>query len=403
MHFFTFVVTTLSVKIMGFLLLALCLSAILFYCYAIYAALLFSKSRTITQDFRPPVTVLKPVCGGNAELYTNLASFCQQDYPNYQIIFSVRDPLDSGNAIVKQIIHDFPELDAQLVVCSKMIGTNPKVSNLANAVVNAKHDILVIADSDIRVSTNYLQQVIQPLHDPKVGVVTCLYRSIAKGWVSTLEAIGISTDFHAGVLVSSQLEGIKYAFGSTIVIRKHVLDVIGGFEAIADYLADDFQLGYLPTQAGHKVVLSNYVVQHVLSSSTLLEAIQRQIRWARCVRVSRPWGYLGLIFTYGTVTSLLLLVATGESRLGWSMLIITWVMRLVMGWVVGVICLRDSNVQKLVGIIPIRDLITFVIWICAFFGDTIVWRGRQLKLMKNGKLVETMNDFAKVKLTGVAD
>ncbi len=386
--------TTLSLTIIHFLLLILCISAVLFYCYGIYAAFaFFHHPHPLQLNFHPPVTILKPICGKDDETYNNLVSFCQQKYPNYQIIFCVRDPIDCGIPVVKQIIHEFPELDIELVVCEDIIGTNPKVSNLANAVTKAKHEILVIADSDIRVGIEYLQRVIQPLEDKSVGVVTCLYRSLAKGWASILEAVGTATDFHAGVLISNQIEGIKFAFGSTIVIRKQVLDEIGGFGAIADYLADDFQLGYLPTQAGSMVVLSDYIVDHVLASSTIADSIQRQIRWARCIRVSRPWGYLGLIFTYGTVTSLLLLIATGGSTIGCAVFAITWVMRLVMGWVVGVIYLQDFGVQKFFWIVPVRDVIGFLIWCYSLFGSTIEWRGRRFRLIKGGKLVEITNNI----------
>ncbi|MBE9037887.1 bacteriohopanetetrol glucosamine biosynthesis glycosyltransferase HpnI [aff. Roholtiella sp. LEGE 12411] len=374
--------------IIDVLLLILCLSSVLFYCYGIYAAIAFwNHPHPITPEFHPAITILKPICGVDSDAYQNLASFCQQDYLEYQIIFAVRDRQDPGIEVVNKIIQQFPDTDIHLVVSDRIIGTNLKVSNLANAVAAAKHEILLIADSDIRVETDYLQRVIQPLKAESVGVVTCLYRSLAQGWVTTLEALGTATDFHAGVLVSNQLQGIKFAFGSTIVIRKQVLELIGGFEAIADYLADDFQLGYLPAQAGYKVVLSDYVVEHVLASSTLVDAIQRQIRWARCIRVSRPWGYLGLLFTYGTVTSLLLLIATGGSVVGWTGLVITWLMRLVMGWVVGVKILNDSVAKKFLWVIPLRDLIHFAIWCYGFVGSTIEWRGQQLKLIKGGKLV----------------
>lgn len=397
MHISTSLTTSFSLSIVDFLLLILCLSAVLFYGYAIYAAIAFFRyPYPVNPSFHPPITVLKPICGLDGEAYENWASFCQQKYPNYQIIFSVRDPLDSGIAVVKQIIHDFPELDIQLVVSDRTIGTNAKVSNLANGITKAKHEILVIADSDIRVGTDYLQRVVQPLQYASVGVVTCVYRSLASGWVSTLEAVRIASDFHAGVFVCNQLDGIKFAFGSTVVIRKQVLDVIGGFGALADYLADDFQLGYLSAQAGYKVVLSDYIVEHVLASSTLTDAIARQIRWARCVRVSRPRGYLGLIFTYGTMASLLLLIASDGSIIGWATLVITWVMRLGMGWIVGVEHLQDSCVQKFFWLIPVCDLINFVIWCCGLIGSTIEWRGRRLRLTKGGKLVEITHDFAKV-------
>ncbi len=370
------------------LLLFFCLSAIFFYCYAIYALIVMEgQPHSIASSFQPPVSILKPICGLDGNAYANLASFCRQDYPVYQIIFSVRDPQDSGIALVKQIIHDFPELDIQLVVSTSTIGTNLKVCNLANALTKAKYDILVLADSDIRVGEDYLQRVIEPLQDQSIGVVTCPYRTSAQGWVATLEAIGTATDFHLGVLVSKQLEGMKFALGSTIVIRKQVLEAIGGFRAIADYLGDDFQLGHLPALAGYKVVLSKYVVEHGLATSKLGDALQRQIRWARGTRVCRPWGYLGLVMTYGTVSSLLLLITTGGSTLGVLVLAITWLVRFVAGYLVGVRFLQDQNVRKFFFLMPIRDLIGFVIWCCGLVGDKIEWRGRRLKLTKGGKLL----------------
>ncbi|MBW4561896.1 MAG: bacteriohopanetetrol glucosamine biosynthesis glycosyltransferase HpnI [Mojavia pulchra JT2-VF2] len=387
---------SLDLALIKLFLIILCLSAIFFYCYGIYAAIAFcSHPHAINREFHPPVTILKPICGVDWEADKNLASFCQQNYPEYQIIFAVRDRNDPGIKVVEKIIQQFPDVDINLVVSDRIIGANLKVSNLANAVTAAKHEILLIADSDIRVGTDYLQRVIQPFQDEQVGVVTCLYRSLAQGWVTILEAIGTACDFHANVLVSNQLEGIKFAFGSTIVIRKQALEAIGGFGAIADYLADDFQLGYLPAEAGYKVVLSDYVVDHVLATSTVADTIARQIRWARCICVSRPWGYLGLLFTYGTVNSLLLLLTTEGSIFSWNVLVITLLLRLVMGWVVGVGILNDPSAKKFLWMIPIRDLIHFVIWCCGFMGTTIEWRGQHLKLIKGGKLVAIANNSPK--------
>jgi ceramide glucosyltransferase len=374
-------------RIIDVLLFIICLSSVLFYAYGIYAAIIFwSHPYPISPQFHPPVTILKPICGLDSYTYENFASFCQQDYPKYQMIFGVSAHEDPVIEVVEKIIQQFPDVDIHLVVSAQIIGANLKVSNLANALVAAKHEILIIADSDIRVGKDYLQRVIQPLKNPKVGVVTCMYRSLANGWVATLEAIVTATDFHAGVLASNQLEGTKFACGSTIAIRQEVLKTIGGFEAIADYLADDFQLGYLADEKGYKVVLSDYVVDHVLAITTITDAIRRQIRWARCIRVSRPWGYLGLFFTYGTVASLCLLMATKGSIVAWIALVITWVMRLIMGWIVGVNILNDPIAKKFWWVVPLGDLIHFGIWCYGFLGSTIEWRGRQLKLTKEGKL-----------------
>ncbi|MGK7878363.1 MAG: bacteriohopanetetrol glucosamine biosynthesis glycosyltransferase HpnI [Xenococcaceae cyanobacterium] len=370
------------------LLFILCLSAVWFYCYGIYAALAFSRHpQPVDPDFHPPITILKPICGLDDNTYKNFASFCRQDYPEYQIIFSVRDAQDPCVEVVKQIIKDFPEVDIQLVVSDRTIGTNLKVCNLANAETKAKYSILLLADSDIRVGADYLKRVIQPMRDPTVGVVTCLYRPLTQGWVANLEAIGVSTEYLAGVLVAHKLEGIKFALGPTIAIRKNALEAVGGFLAIADYLADDFQLGYLPTQAGYKVVLSDYIIDHEIATESLMDLIHRQTRWYLCTRVSRPWGYLGLILSHGTATSLIFLMATVGSGLGWAVLLTTWSMRLIMAWVVGVHLLQDPVAKKFLWLVPLRDLISFGLWCYCIVGNTFEWRGRKLKLTKNGKLV----------------
>lgn len=376
------------------LLLILCLVSVWFNCYAIYAAFRFFRNRhSINTDFHPPITIIKPVCGLDCNTYKNLASFCQQDYPDYQIIFGFRDSDDPAIRTVKQIIHDFGHLDVELVVCPRIIGTNLKMSNVANASENAKHEILFIVDSDIRVERDYLQLVIQPLQDKKVGVITCLYRSLTNHWTTYLTAISTSTEFAAGVLVSHNLakSSINYAFGQTIVIRKEALTAIGGFEAVVDYLADDFQLGYKPAEAGYKVVLSDYVVEHELTASSLADAIAQKIRWAQCIRVSRPWGYLGLIFTYGTVISTLLLIITGASNLSWVIFSITWTTRFIMGWVVGVVSIQDQTAKKYLWLIPLSDLFGLMVWCCGFLSNTTIWRRERFKLNKDGKLVAILD------------
>ena len=370
------------------LLLLLSLSAIAYYGYAIYAAnKFFAHSPVYDEAFHPAVSILRPICGIDSKTYQNLASFCQQEYPEYQIIFGVQDPQDPSMEVVRQLIKDFANLDIQVTASLYTLGANRKVSNLAHAVNKAKYDILLLADSDVRVEPDYLRRVIQPLSDPAVGVVTCLYRSIAQGWVTTVEALSTSTEFLPGVLVSTALEGIKFAMGQTIVIRRSVLEEIGGFAAIADYLADDFQLGFLPTQAGYKVVLSDYLIDHVMPQSAIAESIHRQTRWLVGIRASRPWGYIGLIFTHGTVTSLLFLLATGGSVLGWSVLSVAWVMRLAMAWFVGIRCLGDPVAQKLFWLVPLRDGISFVLWGYSLIGNTVEWRDRQFRLTRSGKLI----------------
>src|SRR5262245_37308165 len=220
------------------LLLIPCLSASWFYVYAIYSAHDFaSHPPRMDAGFFPAVSVLKPICGLDREAYANLASFCHQVYPKYQIIFGAHEERDPAAGVVRQLIDDFPTVDIQLVISDRSIGTNPKISNLANMLVAARYPILMISDSDIRVGRDYLRRVVQPFCDPNVGVVTCLYRSLTRHVAGIFEAIGISTGYHPSVLVARKLEGVKFALGASIAIRRGVLEAIGGFAAIANFLA----------------------------------------------------------------------------------------------------------------------------------------------------------------------
>jgi len=369
-------------------LLIFCLSAIWFYGYSIYAAYdLFSNGKEVNQNFAPPISILKPLRGVDSFAYENLASFCRQDYPHFQIVFGTLDPDDPAIAVAKQVQKDFPEIDIRIVTNGRQIGSNLKVSNLANLLAEATHPLLLMSDSDIRVGPDYLRKVARPMLDSSVGVVTCLYRSLAPGWPAAIEGLGISTEFHAGVLTARKLEGMRFALGSTILIRREALEAIGGFAAVADYLGDDFLLGNLPARAGYSVVLSEYVVDHVLDTASLGELLLHQTRWGRSTRASRPWGYVGLIFTHGTATSLLFLLATRGAAPGWWVLSLTLGARMAMAWIVGIKYLKDPVARRLLWLVPVRDVMSFLFWIGSFVGNTVEWRGRRFKLAEGGRLV----------------
>ncbi|ELR98270.1 bacteriohopanetetrol glucosamine biosynthesis glycosyltransferase HpnI [Gloeocapsa sp. PCC 73106] len=371
------------------LLLLLTIISVGYYCFAIYAAIdFFSRPSKINHDFYPPVTILTPICGLEWELETSLISFCQQDYPRYQIIFCLQNQSDPCLNILKKIKNNFPDLDINIVTNPQAIGNNLKISNLANAVAIIKYPILVITDSDIQVKPNYLQQVVEPLQDNSVGLVTCLYTSLTKGFLAAFEALEISTQFHPRVLTAKKIEGIQYAFGSTIVIRKKILEEIGGFLGIADYLADDYQLGNLVSKLGYRVILSDYLVAHRLADVTWRSFFQRQSRWAKCIRVERFWGYLGLIFTQGTVISLALLIATGGVWWSWLICLITWTIRMLMAIIVGVKLLKDQVAKKYLILVPIRDLVSFWLWCYNLVGNTVNWRDYKFELAKGGKLIK---------------
>lgn len=365
----------------------LSLTSIAYYLFSLYAAAdFFSQSTQITSDFHPRVTILKPLCGLEWDSYHNLVSFCQQDYPDYQLIFCVQNTLDPSIELIKKILSQYPHLDLSLVIDSTQIGNNLKISNLANGYSQAKHDIIIISDSDIRVKPDYLTNIVQPFTNQNVGVVTCLYSSLTKGWLASFEALEIATQFAPRVLTARKLEPISFACGATIAIRQEVLAKIGGFRAVADYLADDYQLGYLPHQAGYQVILSNYLVEHSIADVSIQDLIKRQIRWAKCIRVERFGGYIGLIFTQGTTASLLFLFFSGGSQLGWLVLVITWGIRLLLAWLVGIKFMQDKVTQKYLMWLPLRDLVSSAIWLYSFFGNQITWRQKKFTLLPGGKL-----------------
>jgi ceramide glucosyltransferase len=379
------------------ILLVLCASALIFYGFSAFTSLLFFfRPQAVDDKFQPFISILKPVCGLDQGAYSNWASFCRQDYLSYQIIFGVSDANDPAIAVLRQLIRDFPKVDIRLIVDSRMIGSNLKVSNLANLEPYAQYDLLLISDSDIRVGRDYLKRMVQPMQAEQTGVVTCLYRSRVYSFIAALEALSISTDFHATVLLARQLGWMKFAMGSSILIRRNVLETIGGFKAIADHLADDFILGNLADQAGFSVVLSDYVVGHTLETATLTDLIQHQTRWNRCTRAANPWGYLGLVFSHGTVFSLAFFCLSRASSMGWEVLGAMWTVRILMGWIVGVKGLEDAVAARFLWLIPLRDLLSFGLWCYGFMGDRIVWRGKQFRLVRGGKLVPLQKTAAEV-------
>jgi ceramide glucosyltransferase len=370
------------------LVLILCIIAVFYYSYAIYASIaFFARPQVINPAFYPPISILKPICGLDSDSYTNLASFCQQDYPTYQIIFGVRSAADPAIPTLHQIIRDFPRIDIRLVVDERTIGTNLKVSNLANIEPYALYDLLLISDSDIKVGPDYLRRIVQPMQHLKTGVVTCLYRSRVQNPIAALEALSISTDFHANVLVARQLGWLKFAMGSSILIRQTVLQKMGGLKAICDYLADDFMMGNLAAKTGYKVVLSDYVVEHTLDTDNWVDLVQHQTRWNRCTRAASFSGYLGLFLGHGIPLSLLFVLLNHGSSFSWSILAFTWLARLLMGWVIGVKSLQDTVAKKLFWLIPLRDLLSFGLWSYGLIGDRISWRGKTFRIGKEGKLI----------------
>jgi ceramide glucosyltransferase len=338
----------------------------------------------------PPVSILKPLKGIDPEIYESFRSHCLQDYPEFEIVFGVSDPVDPAVASVEQLKREFPDRALQLVVCPNILGPNVKVSNLEQMVQTARHEYLIVNDSDIRVESDYLQRIVAPLADENVGTVTCLYRGVAAPTLgSRLEALGISTDFCAGVLAAHLIDGgLSFGLGSTLAFRRKELDKIGGFKAIVDYLADDYELGHRIAGLGLKIVLSDVVVETHLPAYDLGGFLAHQMRWARGVRDARLGGYIGLIATFGLIWALLTLILARAAAWSWAVLGVVLLLRILVSLVVGKSVLKDRQLPGQLWLLPLRDLIAVGVWIASFWGHAVTWRGDRFEL-RNGRLIRT--------------
>jgi ceramide glucosyltransferase len=382
-----------ATKIIEMLTVAGAVSSIAYYVLCLSSAVRFLRERkALDKSVRParpgpPVSILKPLRGTDPEMYESFRSHCLQDYPEYEIIFGVSGANDPAIQVVEQLKAEFPKRAIRLMLCRENLGANTKVSNLVQMVRETRHEYFIVNDSDIRVEPDYLRRVLAPLTDPKVGLVTCLYRGIANSTLgSRLEALGISTEFCAGVLVAQSVENeARFGLGSTLAFRRRDLQAIGGFEAIVDYLADDYQIGSRIAALGLKVKLSDVVVETFLPRYTLSDFIAHQLRWARTVRDSRFWGYVGLGLTFGLPWAALALIFARGATWAWVLMVLTAAMRTTVAVVVGKLVLGDRQVLRSLALIPVRDLVALLVWMVSFAGHKIVWRGDCFRL-QDGKL-----------------
>jgi ceramide glucosyltransferase len=339
----------------------------------------------------PPVSILKPLKGVDPEIWESFCSHCEQEYPEFQLIFGVSDPADPAIEVVRKLQAKYPNLPIELIVCDRVLGTNIKVSNLAQMLPAARHEFLLVNDSDIRVPADYLRKVIPPLTDASVGLVTCLYGGVASPTArptlgSRLEALGISTDFVPGVLSARFLEkGLHFGLGSTLAFRRRDLEAIGGFEILLDYLADDYELGRRIASTGKKVELSAATVVTFLPAYTLRQFFRHQLRWSRTIRDARRWGYAGLIFTFGLPWALLTLLAARGAGWAWALLAMTVAVRMAVGFVSAIVVLNDDQLFRHIFLLPLRDLIAPLVWAAGFMGNRVHWRGDVFDL-KDGRL-----------------
>jgi ceramide glucosyltransferase len=359
-----------------------------FYLLCLWSAHSFQQtSRRLGLKVTPPVSILKPLRGVDPQMYESFRSHCIQDYPEYEIIFGVSEPDDPAAEAVHRLIKEFPGCKIRLLVCPEVLGNNRKVSNLVQMMAAAKYDHLLINDSDIFVSPDYLRRVMAPFADAKVGMVTCPYRGIAADTLgSKLESIGISTDFIAGVLVARQIEnGIHFALGSTLAMSRTALDAIGGLQPLVNYLADDFELGFRIAKAGYEVVLADVVVETHLPAYSFRGFFDHQMRWARSTRDSRRLGYVGLLLTFGLPWAMIAVLLAPLSWWSWTTLVVAAALRAAVAIKVGIGVVQDRALWRSLWLLPVRDLIAFWVWFASFADNKVHWRG-EVFVLKQGKI-----------------
>jgi ceramide glucosyltransferase len=361
-------------------LLLVALAPFGYYVVAIIAARLFFSKRTasLPGDFTPPVSILKPIYGLDRETYENYASFCRQDYPEFEILFCVSDDRDPAAPVIQKIIADFPERPIRLLVGSEPLGASDKVNKLCRMAREARHEIVIVTDSDVRVDPGFLRAIARAFRDPEVGGVTCLYRGLTAGsFAAGLEAMGNSTDFAAGVLVNWLGGKIDFMLGAIMATTKKNLAEIGGFEALADYFCDDFELGNRIAKKGRRIELSTFPVSIVYPRETLAEAFWHQVRWNLSIRYSRAAGHLGLIFTQGLPWTILAVLIAPSAAIALAYVAAYVVLRSEMARNVGVWGMQDHALRAKLALLPVRDAFAFVVWLASFFPQRIRWRDKE--------------------------
>ena len=377
--------------------LLLAAAPLVYYALAASAALRFFRRERARElpDHTPPVSLLKPVRGLDFGSYENFASFCRLNYPFYEILFAVNDERDPAVPVIRRIMEDFPQRQIRLLVSAEHIGANRKVNKLARLAKEAQHEVLVLTDGDVRVSPEYLREVVALLADQKTGAATCFYRGVAEKNVwAELEAVGASSDFFAGVLMAWWTEGISFGLGASIATTKEWLNKIGGFAAIADTLADDYELGHRIATAGGEVILSREAVWTMYPAQTLRGFWNHQVRWARTVRLCRPLSYVGLLFTQGLPWVLLAVLIAPAKWVAAAYLSAYLLLRFVMAWTVGVWGVGDGVLRRKLWLVPLRDALYFVIWLASFGSNHIEWGGTEYVIRK-GRMVPVAGGGAK--------
>jgi ceramide glucosyltransferase len=374
--------------------LLLSLAPFAYYLLAIFAAWRFFPGAGLAPaatlpDPPPAVSILKPIFGLDREPYENYASFCRQGYPEFEILFCVSDAGDPAIRVIENLIRDFPKRSIRLLIGSEPLGASDKVNKLVRMAREAKHEILIVSDSDVRVGPNFLRAIAASFADPKVGGVTCLYRGLVEEcFAATLEAVGNSADFAPGVLVAWLLGNrtLDFMLGAVMAITKKHLAEIGGFESLVDYFCDDYELGNRLAARGHRIKLSRFPVSIVYPCESLPGAFRHQVRWNLSIRYSRPWGHFGLLFSQGLAWTVLAAILAPSAIIAATYVAAYVLLRGAMAWVVGAWGMHDRLVRREFWALPVRDAFAFIVWLASFFPQRIHWRDQQF-LVRNKRLV----------------
>jgi len=341
--------------------------------------------------FTPPLTLLKPLHGAETGLEADLETFFRQDYPLYEILFCARSGEDAGLETARLVAARHPHVQAKFLSTGEPNYINAKVASMELMEAAASYEILVISDSDVRVTPDYLRAVALPFADPRVGAITCPYRGVAVegGLWARLEAVGMSVEMTAGVLAARMMEGMQFVLGPTMVFRRATVRKMGGFKVTADYCADDFVLGNETYKLGEKVVLSHHAIDHMVINSDFVDSMKHQVRWMKSTRFSRPVGHLGTALTFSVPYGILALAAA--AALGhpyWGIALFAWsiVTRLVLSLAVGRAVVGDQRWFASLVLYPIRDLMGFCFWVASYWGKKVLWRGRVFELLPGGKM-----------------
>jgi len=368
--------------------LLMAIAPLAYYVVAIAAAIRFfrrERAKTLP-EFRPPVSILKPVHGVDFATYDNFASFCRQNYPDYEILFCVNELSDSAVPVIQKVAADFPQRRIRILSDAPQFGTNRKVNNLALLAKEAQHEILVQSDGDVRVGPDYLKEVVAPFKDPGVGVVSCLYRGIAEPNLGAeLEAVGAASDFFAGALVADWKEGVTFALGASVATTKSWLAKIGGYESLANLLADDYEIGNRVHRAGGKVLLSREIVWTMYPAQNFRGFWEHQVRWARTVRAVRPASFLGLLVTHGLPWAIAAALVAPSAWFTVAYPLGYLVLRILMAWVVGVWGVGDEVLRRRLWLVPLRDAIHFCVWLAGFTSNRVTWGGVEYEI-RGGKM-----------------